>query len=280
MTSIPEVREDEASPEIAAIYDEYKRATGLQSINLIYRHLATLPDALPWVWGLLRGPILAGFAEGAANRIASELIAPVFSISIAVRASDAGAIRMVLDVYNRANLLNLVCLTAVLAVMDTLQDAPRSTTSSAIAAEQTHGSARPQRADQGIMPPLPKPASLPVKVAALVQSLAALHPQAVGAGITPSLYLHLAHWPEFLGAARQPLAASFADGSVERARSRICRLAAAEAVTLTAAMVDPASLRKDLEPVRRALETFTQHVIPEMIVVGHALRAALSKGAG
>ena len=47
MTPLPEVAERDAPPEIAAIYDEMRRFTRLPLVNLIYRHLASMPGALP-----------------------------------------------------------------------------------------------------------------------------------------------------------------------------------------------------------------------------------------
>ncbi len=69
MTLLPEVAERDAPPKIAAIYDEMRRFTRLPLVNLIYRHLATIPGALPWAWGLLRPAFADGSLEAAAGRV-------------------------------------------------------------------------------------------------------------------------------------------------------------------------------------------------------------------
>ncbi len=279
-SSLPEIRESEAPPEIAAIYDEFKQATGLPVVNLIYRHLATLPGVLPWVWSLVRGPVVAGQAEQAAIRLGAALRAQQLDPSVAhearLHALDADGIRAVLDVYHQGNILNLVCLTAVLAVFNAPQPTPPSGVGlTAAGAAQTL--ARQRTGAQEAIPLLPKYASLPPDVAALVQSLAQLHDKASTAGVTPSLYLHLAHWPEFLRAVRAPLASRFADASIERDRSNLQRLAENETAPLAAVMTadQPRPQGESLQAVRQALEMFTQRVIPEMIVVGLVLRGAL-----
>ncbi len=274
-SSLPEIRENEAPPEIAAVYDEIRRASGLPLVNLIYRHLATLPGALPWVWGLVRGPILAGAAEPALNRVAAALHVPTLdpeaSRAAGLAPPDVEAIGAVLDVYHRGNLLNLICLTAVLAVLDR----PRRSTGSAAAAPGTRLEG-PAALRQPI-PPLPKLTDLPAETAALVRSLAGLHGAASTAGAVPSLYLHLAPWPGFLAAMRDPLAHLVADGSLERARSNVRRLAQAEAAALALTMATDRPVPPDQVrvPMRQALDTFTRRLIPEMIPVGLVLRSAL-----
>src|SRR6266542_6127978 len=46
-----EIPESEAPTDIAVIYADIRRCMRLPLVNLIYRHLATMPDVLPWVWG-------------------------------------------------------------------------------------------------------------------------------------------------------------------------------------------------------------------------------------
>jgi hypothetical protein len=62
---LPEIREADAPPEIAAIYDDIRRAIGIPLVNLIYRHFAAMPGTLPWVWHVARQPITSGTIEAA-----------------------------------------------------------------------------------------------------------------------------------------------------------------------------------------------------------------------
>jgi hypothetical protein len=50
---LPEIRQEDASAAVARIYSDIKRASGTPLVNLIYRHLATIPSGLEWVWGCI-----------------------------------------------------------------------------------------------------------------------------------------------------------------------------------------------------------------------------------
>ena len=52
---LPAVTEAEASGETAAIFADFRALLGVSMVNLIWRHLATIPGALPWAWAALRG---------------------------------------------------------------------------------------------------------------------------------------------------------------------------------------------------------------------------------
>ena len=44
---VPAITEAEATGETAAIYTDIRRVYGVGVVNLVWRHLATLPGALP-----------------------------------------------------------------------------------------------------------------------------------------------------------------------------------------------------------------------------------------
>ena len=274
-SALPEVRENEAPPEIAALYEEIRRATALPVVNLIYRHFATLPGVLPWVWGLVRPALLSGQADEALRRIGAALRLPAsrelseaFGRLDDLGAVDGQAVTAILDVYNRGNLLNLVNLNAVRMVLE------RRGREEAAVPLRRHA----ERAEQpllGPIPPLPKLAELSDEASALVRSLAALH-AAAGGGVVPSLYLHLAHWPPLLAAVQAPIQEMVTGGELERARSDLQRLATEEANRLAQGMMpDRPAPADQVEPLRRALDVFAGRLIGEMAVVGHVLRQAL-----
>lgn len=279
---LPEMRENEAPPEIAAIYGRYREATGTPLVNLIYRHLATIPGALPWVWALIERPIRDGSARRASDRITAALSAPQLASGDVrdpnLQVSDVDDIEAILAFYHHTNVLNLVCLTTVLSVLNNPQRISASGSASP-AITSGDGGSGPTTINRRSIPPLPKLGSLPPEMSALVQSLAELHDKASTAGVTPSLYLHLAHWPQFLSAIHGPLRQQFSDGSIERHRSELQRLAESEAAALAATMRtdQPPPQGESIQQVRQALEMFTRRVIPEMIVVGLVLRGALPK---
>ena len=270
--TIPEVRENEAPPETAAIYAEIRAATGLPMVNLIWRHFAALPGALPWAWGAVRPAARAGLVAAAAGRVRDGLPAPatppiergqLAAVGVHEKAAFGGlpAIRRVIEAYNRGNASNLVALTALLEGLEA--DFPAASTT-------TTPAAVPPPAAPPELPPLPRLGELEERARRSVEALARLH-AGFEAGAVPSLYLHLAHWPGFLEQARgriEPL--PLAD-----LRDAARTLAAAEAKSLLAGMAagpPPAAIR---EAVERALGRFARGLIPEMLPVGLVLERAL-----
>jgi hypothetical protein len=66
---VPAVAEAAARGETAAIFAEIRAVLGVGVVNLIWRHLATIPGALPWAWGLLR----PRYADGTLAAVAAGL---------------------------------------------------------------------------------------------------------------------------------------------------------------------------------------------------------------
>ena len=273
--ALPEIPEHEAPPDIAALYEDIRRVTALPVVNLIYRHFATLPGVLPWVWGLVRPALRCEQTDEALRRISAAQRLPALRELSGdlgklgdLGAADGQAVAAVLDVYNRGNLLNLVNLNAVRIVLERNGRA-EATVSSPRDAE------RAERPLPGPIPPLPKLAELSDEAGSLVRSLAALH-AAAGGGVVPSLYLHLAHWPRFLAAVQPPIREMITGGELERARSDLQHLAVEEANKLAQGMKpDRPAPADQVEPLRRALDIFAGRLIGEMAVVGHVLRQAL-----
>jgi hypothetical protein len=273
-SALAEIRENEAPPEIAALYEDIRRVTALPVVNLIYRHFATLPGVLPWVWGLVRPALQSGQVDEALRRLHAALrlpASPALSAALGrldrLGAADRQTIAAVLDVYNRGNLLNLVNLNAVRIVLDRHDPG-------CAAAGSGQRVERMEPVRSGPIPPLPKPAELSDEAGALVRSLAELH--AAGEGVIPSLYLHLAYWPLLLAAAQAPIRELVVGGELERARSELQRLAVEEANGLAQGMMpDRPAPADQVEPLRRALEIFAGRLIGEMAVIGRVLRQAL-----
>ena len=72
--ALPELREAEAPLDIAAIYAALRRASGVPLVNLIHRHLATLPGVLPWVWQAIRPPLEDGPQRDPAGVVADDAV--------------------------------------------------------------------------------------------------------------------------------------------------------------------------------------------------------------
>src|ERR1700739_4452698 len=66
---VPAISESEATGLIAEIYADIRSVYRVGVVNLIWRHLATIPGGLPWVWTTTR-PLCA---DGTVGREATAL---------------------------------------------------------------------------------------------------------------------------------------------------------------------------------------------------------------
>ncbi len=271
-TPLPELREAEAPPEIAAIYAALRQATGVPLVNLIWRHLATLPGVLPWAWAAVRPPLEDGSLRAARQRVAAAVplppgLPPVDGTAWAAAGLPEAARPAVLglvETYNRGNLTNLLLLTALARAM-----------AGAPAAPTAAPTPTPPDPPLGPVPPLPSLAALSAETALLVRGLAARHGGPED-GVIPSLYLHLAHWPALLAALPAWLGPVLDAAAVARGREAAGRLAEAEAARLRLGPGAAAAPEGHGPAVLAALHRFTGQVIPEMVPIGLALRRALA----
>ena len=260
MTSLPEIRESEAPPAVAAIYAEIRITSGLPLVNLIWRHFAALSGVLPSVWSAVRPLVASAAMDAARGRLATAIPLPVGGaanwLSAGCGEANLTRIRAILGAYTRWNLTNLLALTA-LRMRLTEPEAP-----AALPLPPGPVPEPPPALDA-----LPRLADLPPPIAADVRTLAAQH--GVPEGVIPSLYLHLAHWPGVLRALPDWLGPLFAPGILEGARDAARRLAEQEFASL---LPDQPVLPDNTQfAVRSALDEFTGRVIPDLLPVCLAL---------
>lgn len=274
---LPEVHESEATPEVAAIYGGLRAAMGVPLVNLIWRHFATLPGVLPWVWDAARGAIgAAAVADGMARMAALVRAAPGAGLAAAgpaLRAlppEERARVADIVRVYNRGNGVNLQVLSAVRRL---------------IATDDPGGAARPPPDGEAAapvvgamaaIPPLPRMDALPDAVRAEVTALAALHDPADP--VVPSLYRHLALWPEVLPPLRRALAPCFAEGRIGALRASFLRVAEESAAALLPRLAPPGPFPAEhRDAVLRVLAVFPGRIIADMTAIGLMLDAELSK---
>lgn len=272
MKAIAEIREGDATPDIAALYSDIRTTTRLPLVNLVYRHLAATSGSLELVWSMARPLVVSGAADAVLDGISARLPLPALDLETSdADEQDGAAAAAVIDVYNRGNLINLTVLTTVRRVLAGELAAGGET------APPESAAAPPPMLPA--LPALPRMEALPADVAQRVRTLASLHAGAADAGIVPSLYLHLAWWPDLLDRIREPLRSFVSTGGLAAAREDLQRMVAAEAARL-ARLVPPDAtagvVRGDIDPVRAALATFTTHLIPELAPVGLLLRRGLT----
>jgi hypothetical protein len=73
---LAELRERDATGEVAAIYEEIRRFWAVPYVSSLQRHLATRPSWLEWAWAALRPAFASGVAQVAAWRAMESLIVP------------------------------------------------------------------------------------------------------------------------------------------------------------------------------------------------------------
>src|SRR5277367_6541537 len=118
--SVPAVAEADAIGEIADIFADIRNVYRVDVVNLVWRHLATFPGALPWVWESVRALYVDGTIEreAAALRASIELtgVDPLPTTALAaacLNKQDLEQIRAILAAYNRTNAMALIALSAV-----------------------------------------------------------------------------------------------------------------------------------------------------------------------
>ena len=189
------ITEKDAEGPVADFYEDIRLTLGVPVVNLIWRHLATIPGSLEWCWPSLK----PSYESKAVNVEASVLRDKVYTSvdttltefclqSAGLSNADLNSIKVVLHSYYRSNAMNLVSLSALLAKLDGL-----SATSDALFTKTTV--AVPCIPVGEKMPPLIPLCDMPNHVKDLVIEINKIGGREK---ILPSMYRHLANWPSFL----------------------------------------------------------------------------------
>jgi len=121
IVAIPEA---EATGEVAALYEDLRATLGVSFVNLIWRHLATIPGGLAFVWTLVKPLYVSGELDRlsikAAARVSLPSLAPLPGFvweSVAMTGQDRRTIAALIESYNRANGVNFLALVVALSVL-------------------------------------------------------------------------------------------------------------------------------------------------------------------
>ena len=287
LTSIPTLSEKEADPAVTAIFEDIKQTLEVPFVNLIWRHLATIPGGLSTTWSLAK-PLYASqlLNEGARSlREQTQLFKTLTPWPEAVLANlgitpqDKKEILFLLEDYGHANsraLLVLLYLHRSLSVhlqTESTQQRPLSNTPTQI----DPLSRRTEHRERVIKParPLPAVSEMSAQVATLVKTLNTFGTIKQGPA-EPSLYRHLSYWPSFLAAfwlaveplERQGLLASETAALQEYAQGLVSHWKPAE--------LDHEALALQAIPqVLHSIDHFTHAVIGRMIMFGDMMKHML-----
>ncbi len=106
---VPAIAEASATGAVAEIFADIRRVLGVEVVNLIWRHLATIPNALPWAWGMLRPLYARGTIAAEAHVLHDRLslprlppFPPDLLYAIELYGGDVVSIRNILAAYDGA----------------------------------------------------------------------------------------------------------------------------------------------------------------------------------
>ncbi len=284
--SLPELAERDAPAEIATIYADIRRLSGVPMVALIWRHLATRPGVLPQIWGSLAPLMATGNVQEAAwhgSEVAVQGKAEGFT-SARLRAAGVDAagetdLVNVLDAYNRANPINFVM---VAVLRELLRDTGRYDLAADVQPDQPagvramRGSLAPSWTPPAPLPQLPPMCLISELEGAMRRSINDLSadPAVDRSRIVPTLYRHLNGWPPLIPLIHDVLLQRFRSGEISAQIIRVSD-SLGEAGRQLAPRAGPLGSFADVAEVCDTLDRFAR-LIPEMIVVGKLLRRALS----
>jgi hypothetical protein len=274
---VPAVTEAAAPAAIAAIFADIRKTLHVDVVNLVWRHLATMPGALEWVWQTIE-PLYLGPALERADTLRSGLKLPqVPPLSVDVL-SSAGidrdsliSIHAILDSYHHTNALALVCFSAFLARCETAERFSPATSTA-----ETH---RPDLIAafpaNPVLPRLPSATEMPAPVGRLVLELNSFGEDS-DLALVASMYRHLSYWPSYLALVRTLLIPLHENGQLTRLVATARQQGEMQGRDLAASLPNlppPA----DIIPVFEAIRRFVDHPIARMTGICALIRQATPK---
>jgi hypothetical protein len=231
VAAIPEA---EATGDVARLFVDIRASLGVPVVNLIWRHLATIPGALPWAWASLKPLYENNAIAGEAIALREALAGPRGDVlgrdalgAANLAADDIQRITMIVTSYERSNAMNLIALGALLSSLDgqdlSLGTAPRY--SSAVEAPIT-----------GEMPRLMTADEMAPEALRLIGELNRMGGREL---ILPTMYRHLAYWPAFLSLIRDVIAPAWEGGDLETLIQRVAADSRRRGAPLAAEVATP-----------------------------------------
>lgn len=242
----------------------------MRLVNLVYRHLATVPGALEWAWGTV-GPAFENgvFGEKSTLLVPGGDLAATGHVSLSkfgLSEIESTGVRATLDAYNTANPMNALSLRVI---------------SMALKAGRPADFRVPQVSDaEELAELLPMAAldKLPSETMDILYRLAWLT-TGEDRGLVPSLFRHFAAWPALLAALADWLEPLAEAGQIDAQLATIT----GKADVIARDIFDNLDMPGDdaVLPDAATRETLTQTIeifppaICRMIVIGGLLRRAL-----
>jgi len=284
LNSIHTISEKEADPSVTAIFSDIKQTLGVPFVNLIWRHLASIPGGLEMTWSLAKPLYDSQILNAAARALRAQTtlldrVTPwpdVVRTTLGLSAQDKSEIVLLLEDYGHANSRALLVLSYLHASLSS-----QSLSSNKGEPKGSHISALidplagvEQNKNVLIKParPLPATADLPANVVALIKILNTFG-EPMPSPAEPSLYRHLSYWPSFLAAfwlavepmERQGVLMREGINMYERASSMVGQWRPAQCASELISL-------DSVNQVLKSLDHFTYAVIARMIVHGDMMK--------
>ena len=268
---MPAITEKEAKGSVAILYRDIRLTLGVPVVNLIWRHLATIPGALEWCWASLKPVYESNAVVSEASFVRSSVFSncdekfPSFCLrAVGLSGTDVNSIQFVLNSYHRSNALNLVALSSLLAKLkDSGQLNSRGKLCDPTVDYDLIISGSPV---VGRMPPLIPVQDMSPDVLELVQSINRIGKRDT---ILPSMYRHLANWPSFLALVYLVLLDLEKNGTLDRNINLGLDLARTAGNRISNIIPDdiPAMTDESLERSKFAMERFINGPIGKMTAI-------------
>lgn len=270
----------DASGVTLEIYRSIEAALGVRLVNLVYRHLATIPGALEWAWAVVGD----GFQDQTYRQhsaVLVELGGAIDETGVAARAislkahgltaPEAKSVIATLDAYNRANPMNALSLRVIALALTEGWRPPAQRISVSAVDPLTE------------LLPMGNLDDLDRETSALMSDLA-FFTTGEKSDLVPSLFRHLTAWPALLEGVRDWLRPLHEDGVVDEHSRRISEEAdiIANRIFNEMTAADDA-LAPPAEDVRAALSKTIAQFLPaicRMIVIGGLLRSSVVDDGG
>ncbi len=271
---VPAITEAAATGETATLFADIRATLGVNVVNLVWRHLAAVPGALPWAWATVKPVYASGRVSIEARRIKSGLAMPENpgwprSLLQCVGIDDAGeaSIRRILASYDRANAMNLAALSALLRRIDGVSVEAGI---ESVAMDGSH-----EAAVDGLLPRLLALDEVAPDTADLIRRINLLGDRGQGR-IIASMYRHVAHWPGFLALGYAHLAPFAADGRLDKMIVQAIALGVSAGARLQTGikLLPPPD---DVMAIRAAAVNFIEHAIGKMVPVVVLLMSSMPK---
>ncbi len=268
---LPAVLEAEATGETQWIFADLRTTLDVPFVNLIWRHLATIPGMLPWTWSVVKPLHNSAELQEAVAELAGSvgtppdlrLPTPVLD-AVGLTPADRAAITALVRHYNRANAMNLLTLLVARSLLQGHAAAPR----------RHPASARPDLspASDGPTLALPGLATLPSSLQALILRLDQFGRTAPSSAVA-SLYTHLSHWPGFLGLLYATFRPAHESGDLVARHAATLRRGEALAThrLLPVVHADSPPPEPERSLGKAGIDQFTTQMIARMLMMGTAI---------